>query len=703
MSPSAARLGNLLPTMIITYPIQLPYIAGSEQRVVPDSISNRSEILSGSYLLGKNRFWHGGIHIHPLGKDTPIVAIADGDLIAYRYDEIDETDEYFNKTSCSRSFVLLKHEAELGQTGLGAAKLSFYSLYMHLRSWGDVKKIAPNAVNFVRKIIPERQQFKSGQPVFDKQKRPVMEKEHEEIIAPVANGSVISGTGFARVRRGDVLGYCGNIPDNMTTPSRGIHFEIFFDSPEFLSNPCKTIWGRCVLAAAHLVLDELLPEQTLRVNPAIPLDLEKSHSEGGYFKIKQEGKSYWVSQDQIEEVHSQVSTAKHKGKTRFERQHVARTDALSVFTKDPLRNMQTLAMGTVVVPWIGPWLEIDEFSEQTYQGKTWIPLFLPGKDKLCWVEKKVLNYTSDADWPSFEKFQEEEGQHSADALLDGDRLLEKLNSHNAAHPSAQEEINVGNLIAKHPTEWSKVDIKQRFERVTQEDFGPQKLSEEEFGRLACHIERLAFWEEVDGIPDAKSVWHAHPIRFIEHLAKCMWLSEAELLRIMPDTDKEVVRTHRFSLNKTMMQWGFIDRLEQAHFLAQGMHESAGMRLMTELPSKYASSASRYKGRGFVQITSEVNYNALNLFLNRFVRPTNLVNQPETLGSDSYLAFAASCWYWRSNDLRRSAKKGMEDAIVEEVGRVINRGPARRNLPEYPPLSNEDRLQKFHWVKKILLS
>jgi len=138
MSPSAARLGNLLPTMIITYPIQLPYIAGSEQRVVPDSISNRSEILSGSYLLGKNRFWHGGIHIHPLGKDTPIVAIADGDLIAYRYDEIDETDEYFKKTSCSRSFVLLKHEAELGQTGLGAAKLSFYSLYMHLRSWGDV-------------------------------------------------------------------------------------------------------------------------------------------------------------------------------------------------------------------------------------------------------------------------------------------------------------------------------------------------------------------------------------------------------------------------------------------------------------------------------------------------------------------------------------------------------------------------------------
>ncbi len=137
--------------------------------------------------------------------------------------------------------------------------------------------------------------------------------------------------------------------------------------------------------------------------------------------------------------------------------------------------------------------------------------------------------------------------------------------------------------------------------------------------------------------------------------------------------------------------------------AFGRRWKVGQMERVKSASKSTSSASRYKGRGFVQITSEVNYNALNLFLNRFVRPTNLVNQPETLGSDSYLAFAASCWYWRSNDLRRSAKKGMEDAIVEEVGRVINRGPARRNLPEYPPLSNEDRLQKFHWVKKILLT
>ncbi len=34
--------------MIITYPIHLPYVAGSEHRVVPHTLYNNSEILSGS-------------------------------------------------------------------------------------------------------------------------------------------------------------------------------------------------------------------------------------------------------------------------------------------------------------------------------------------------------------------------------------------------------------------------------------------------------------------------------------------------------------------------------------------------------------------------------------------------------------------------------------------------------------------------------
>lgn len=71
-------------TMIISYPIHIPYTKAREQRVVPDTIFNNSEILSGSYPMRKNRFWHGGVHIHPNDRNVPIRAIADGEIPAYR-------------------------------------------------------------------------------------------------------------------------------------------------------------------------------------------------------------------------------------------------------------------------------------------------------------------------------------------------------------------------------------------------------------------------------------------------------------------------------------------------------------------------------------------------------------------------------------------------------------------------------------------
>ncbi|QJP98929.1 hypothetical protein C798_01395 [Herbaspirillum rubrisubalbicans Os34] len=236
--------------MIITYPIRLPYVAGAEQRVVPDALYHQSEILSGPYPMGKNRYWHGGIHLHPTDRNAPIRAIAAGEVVAYRYDDTDTGDEMFEKTSYSRSFVLLRHEAELGQSTLGSSKLVFYSLYMHLRAWSKVKdKAGEQAVNFLKKWIPERPMIRNKSPLLDKQHRPIMEPAHDEPAPLTPSGKVELGTGFSRVQRGDVLGYCGSIPDNLTNPSQGIHFEIFFEDPRFLQNPMQAIWGKCWLTA----------------------------------------------------------------------------------------------------------------------------------------------------------------------------------------------------------------------------------------------------------------------------------------------------------------------------------------------------------------------------------------------------------------------------------------------------------------------
>jgi predicted chitinase len=695
--------------MIITYPVRIPYTLGSQQRVVPDAIYNNSEILSGSFPMGKNRFWHGGLHLHPTDRETPIRAIADGVVVAYRYDLADATDAFFDKVPYSRSFVLLKHETELGQTSLGVSKLTFYSLYMHLRAWGEVKNKADElAVNFLRKNVPEYPEMdKNGHPVLEKYKHPVVVKAHDELETPTADGACHSGTGHLRVRRGDILGYCGNIPDNLATPSRGIHFEILFDDVAFLDNANKAVWGRCVLIEALSVREELLAPEMITVDPTKPLSVDSHQDADGYTKIKVGHDSYWVTDEQISKKEAEVPDPHHTRKMIKKMQTFANGKTLQGVRKDPRKNEKTLAKGTSIVPWFGSWLNPGEFREEIIDGKTWIQVYIPDTNKLCWAEKKAVHYTSDADWPYFHKL-EEHGTFSTDGFIDDEGMAKLLAAYEVDRAEknltalTDDEDKLRHLISKHPTEWSKQDIAKRFDRVTKDDFGAAKLLPEQFAKLTKHIERLSFWEQVPGMPNANGVWHAHPIKFIEQLAKCMWLSQSEIQGLMASVSKDTLATHSINLNKTMMQWGFSNRLEQTHYLAQGAHESGQMRLMTELPSKYASSASNYKGRGFVQITSESNYGMLNTYLVKHVRDVDLLKSPELLGSDSYLAFAASCWYWRSCDVRRSAIKGSTDDVVDEVGRVINRGPGRRDNQNYPPVNRDDRLNNFHHMKVITL-
>jgi hypothetical protein len=101
---------------------------------------------SGHYLLGSNKFWHGGIHITNASApqcvlNEPIRCMADGEVVAYRLNE-DYLESTFGdnekKLKYSNSFCLVRHEyksapnAEEGPNKGKQNKLNFYSLYMHL-------------------------------------------------------------------------------------------------------------------------------------------------------------------------------------------------------------------------------------------------------------------------------------------------------------------------------------------------------------------------------------------------------------------------------------------------------------------------------------------------------------------------------------------------------------------------------------------
>ena len=101
---------------------------------------------SGHYLLGSNKFWHGGIHISDASApqcvlNEPIRCMADGKVVAYRLNE-DYPESTFGdnekKLKYSNSFCLVRHEyksapnPEEGPNKGKQNKLNFYSLYMHL-------------------------------------------------------------------------------------------------------------------------------------------------------------------------------------------------------------------------------------------------------------------------------------------------------------------------------------------------------------------------------------------------------------------------------------------------------------------------------------------------------------------------------------------------------------------------------------------
>ncbi len=101
---------------------------------------------SGHYLLGSNRFWHGGIHISDRSApqcilNEPVRCMADGEVVAYRLNQ-DYLESTFGdnekKLKYSNSFCLVRHEYKSapnpaeGPNKGKQNKLNFYSLYMHL-------------------------------------------------------------------------------------------------------------------------------------------------------------------------------------------------------------------------------------------------------------------------------------------------------------------------------------------------------------------------------------------------------------------------------------------------------------------------------------------------------------------------------------------------------------------------------------------
>lgn len=133
------------------------------------------------------------------------------------------------------------------------------------------------------------------------------------------------------------------------------------------------------------------------------------------------------------------------------------------------------------------------------------------------------------------------------------------------------------------------------------------------------------------------------------------------------------------LNRALREFYITEPLEVAHFLAQVLHETGGLRWLEEIwgPSaaqrRYEGRADLgniesgdgylFRGRGLIHLTGRNNYQRAGLALG-----LPLVERPE-MASEPEHAARIACWYWNSRGLGRAALR--DD--LEQVTRGVNGG------------------------------
>jgi predicted chitinase len=176
------------------------------------------------------------------------------------------------------------------------------------------------------------------------------------------------------------------------------------------------------------------------------------------------------------------------------------------------------------------------------------------------------------------------------------------------------------------------------------------------------------------------------------------LYPAEELAKLPPEEVKIIKENAKKANKlgkplkspptdlltAMRKYGIVDKLERAHFLAQCGHESGNYVYKEELASgrayegrsdlgnTQAGDGSKYKGRGYIQVTGRANYTTYSKYLVS-KGLDNVLNNPDLVAT-KYAADAA-CYWWKflSRDITSIAKRGASTSVVESVTKRVNGG------------------------------
>ncbi|MFX3551234.1 M23 family metallopeptidase [Ralstonia mannitolilytica] len=560
--------------MLISYPILETPQANDTEEALLERMLARATDPGGQYpakTIGEYKVWHGGLHLDATNA-TPIRAIADGTIVAYRQAK---ASEQYQGQPYDTSFVLIKHETESGEN----TPVVFYSLYMHLACRDD---LTPDRVS---SLIPLFQQASAMGPDA---KSPPTSTAAERVLA--------------RVYRKDILGY----PGVQYGQSRRVHFEVFTTeenlgrfwkdstaatnetaSADFYGDAHFVIPAGKTFAVRHpnAVHPHRIP---LGGNQFFPLDLGQAGTNADQLIVSvrlDRGKRITTTYSKQGETYRPMGAPVEQANYEYELFRLAR----SLYSDCPSAGFEWLRFGRVLS------------ADTTNTNQNW-QLVRYSDSTIGYIDLAQADIVklSDADFPYWEGWEKvEEGQLASptDAFVDDPHAIAMLNDTTGAGLQ-----KLRHLVVKHPTEWDVSEFASRYEKVRAA--GKPLESQESWSAFEDHVRRMAFWEKAGGL--GRTVWHFHPILFICHFRKCGWLSLREHVQLLPRrsmvdaggliswveskkrfTDGNDNSAGKFpsgiwlALNRMTRKYQINSSLRKAHFLGQIFKETGALRSTSE--------------------------------------------------------------------------------------------------------------------------
>lgn len=583
--------------MLISYPIMTTEAgAGGTVRNSGYSTAMFADppVGSGAYPFSANMRWHGGIHLS-YGSEL-IRCIADGEVAFVRPAKEKNTNDKdplnygtadggLAATWTDNGCVVIKHEAETGEK----TKFVFWSVYMHLSSI-SVK----NGQALDRKASIGRGGEIAGVPAI-----------HFEIFTDQAGIDALVKRGSQAYKVFDTSTQAGD-PDLWGDT----HFIIpagtdIYDSSPKAAKVAHDAWKKEKAKhdhAEHVRVNEVLRQA--RIN----------HQHPDPVLVKP--KPYAVAEPSLtcNKIAStdrplNVTVVFEKGKCRTK---TYGDDGASIdIAEDPdaryeyrmnqiarLIDPAAVSAAYELARWgrvVGP----DVLQTTTAHNWKYVA-FDRGRKGYIDLNGKAIVKLSDADFPAFLGWRlVREGEKGTSTTGDGRcdpkailRLLGERFDESSTDQQAMSRLRDGTvrkklrrLVCEFRTEWESANFDSTFGFLMKDGSwgdGTRRaaMTSEQYAQFKAHANALQWWAEAN-LPLPATLWHFHPIEFIDWMSSCRWIDKSTLSRIYPKTPEAIRERYRVALNKVMQKYVFIDAIRQAHFLGQGAVESSNLQDMQE--------------------------------------------------------------------------------------------------------------------------